>query len=168
MTANESDRHFVLDLEERPFVGVTRTVTMSTIRDVADQIPRLLRWLGERGQAPAGAPFLRYLVIDMAGDMVIQAGVPVTRPLEVSDDLEAGVLPAGRYVTTTHVGPFEGLYDATGELLQWAGERDLHFDHHPSDRGDVWGSRVEWYETNILEQPDAAQWVTRLTFRLAD
>jgi hypothetical protein len=32
----------------------------------------------------------------------------------------------------------------------------------------VWANRVEWYETHPMEQPDMEEWVTRLTFKLAD
>ena len=158
----------VVERGDQPFVGVTRTLTMATLKKASDEIPRLLGWLGQHGLTPSGAPFLRFLVIDMAKDMVVQAGVPLQEPVEVDGDLEADVLPAGRYVTTVHVGPYEGLYGATRDLLQWAGEQGLHFDKHPSDAGEVWASRVEWYETDPSEQPDPSTWVTRLTFRLAD
>lgn len=168
MTTPQTDRYSVVERPEQPFVGLTRTVTMSTISEVADELPRLLAWVGERGCRQVGPPFLRYLVIDMAGDMVIQAGVPLDEPAAVDGDLEADVLPAGSYVTTTHTGPYEGLYDATGGLLRWAGERRLAFDKTPSGRGEAWTSRVEWYETDPAAQPDPSTWVTRLAFKLAD
>ncbi len=158
----------VVERAEQPFVGITRTVTMRTIREVADEMPRLVAWLDQHGLAPAGAPFLRYLVIDMAKDMVLQAGVPVSGPVRVDGDIEAGSLPAGRYVTAVHTGHYDGLYGATAGLLRWAGERGLHFDKRPSESGEAWGSRLEFYDTDPVEQPDPATWVTRLAFRLAD
>jgi effector-binding domain-containing protein len=167
-TTPEPETHSVVDRAERPFVGVTRTLTMLTIKKAADEIPRLVTWLEQRGLTPAGPPFLRYLVIDMAKDMVLQAGVPVSGAVEADGDLEAGTLPAGRYVTALHTGPYEKLYGATTHLLRWAGERGLHFDKHPSGAGEVWASRLEFYETDPTELPDPASWVTRLEFRLAD
>jgi effector-binding domain-containing protein len=147
---------------------VTRTVTMATMDEIVQAIPPLLDWLAARGQAPSGPPFLRYLVIDMAADMVVQAGVPVAVPVHGDEHVEPDVLPAGDYLTTVHVGPYEGLYDATGALLAYAGRNGLRLDHHPSDAGDVWVSRLEWYETNPVEEPDPARWVTRLELKLAD
>ena len=82
--------------------------------------------------------------------------------------VESGTLPAGRYASTTHVGHPDGLYDATVGLLTWAGNEGLPFDKHPSADGEVWANRVEWYQTNPMKQPDMDQWVTRLTFKLAD
>jgi hypothetical protein len=37
-----------------------------TISAIAGRIPEVLGWLGARRIAPAGAPFLKYDVIDMA------------------------------------------------------------------------------------------------------
>ena len=156
------------DRPAQPVAGITKTVTMSTMNEIADEIPGLVGWLDEHGYARAGAPFLRYLVIDMAADMVVQAGVPVAEAIESYGRVAADELPAGRYLTTTHVGPYEGLYDATVGILRYAGTHGLSFDQHPSDKGDVWASRIEWYETNPAEQPDMSTWVTRLTFKLAD
>lgn len=158
----------VVQMNEQSVVGITRTLTMPTLAQAADEIPRLMGWLAERGVQPAGAPFLRYLVIDMAADMVVQAGVPVPEPVAGEGEIEPDTLPAGRYATTTHVGPYDGLYDATVGLLTWAGENDLAFDKHPSYQGEVWASRLEHYDTNPAEQPDPSTWVTRLAFKLAD
>ena len=151
----------------RPAVTVTRTVTMATLKEVADTIPSLLDWLAAHGQVPAGPAFLRYLVIDMAADMVVQAGVPVAVAVPGDERVEADELPAGDYLTTVHVGPYEGLYGATGALLAHAGRHGLKLDHHPSDAGDVWVSRLEWYETDPSVEPDPARWATRLEMKLA-
>ena len=168
MSDTTSTTYAVVHRAAQPAATVTRTVTMATMSEIADEIPPLLDWLAARGQAPSGPAFLRYLVIDMAADMVVQAGVPVAVPVEGDEHVEPDVLPAGDYLTTVHVGPYEGLYGATGALLAHAGREGLALDHHPSDAGDVWASRIEWYETNPVEEPDPARWVTRLEFRLAD
>ena len=76
MTAKD----FRPEIEQRPqqtYVGATETVTMATISRAADRIPAIISWLGDRGVAPAGAPFLRYRLIDMEGDVVVDAAVPV-------------------------------------------------------------------------------------------
>lgn len=104
----------------------------------------------------------------MAADLVVRAGVPVAVPVEGDGHVEADVLPAGDYLTTVHVGPYADLEAVTGELLDHAAAQGLRFDVHPSDAGDVWTSRLEWYETNPVEEPDPARWVTRLELKLAD
>ena len=153
---------------EQPYVGIRRTVTMDTIGSIADRIPVLIGWLRERDIAPAGAPFLRYRVIDMERELDIEAGVPVAEPVEGDGDVTPGTLPAGRYATATHVGPYEGLIDATAALLTWADDRGLAFDVRDSPDGDVWAAGFEVFNTNPLEEPDPARQETVLAFRLAE
>src|SRR5262245_48259532 len=111
------------------YIGSTETVTMATISRAADRIPELLRWAGEHGVTPAGAPFLRYRVIDMEGTVVVDAGVPVDDSVEPSivahSELQLQALPPGRYVTMIHRGDFEKLQDANAALLAWAAEQDI-------------------------------------------
>ncbi|MEP6649240.1 MAG: GyrI-like domain-containing protein [Lapillicoccus sp.] len=98
MTDPQPRAYAVVTLPQQPFVGVTRTVTMTTMNEIADEIPGLVGWLGERGSTPAGAPFLWYLVIDMAADMVVQAGVPVAEAVQGDGRVEADQLPGGRHL----------------------------------------------------------------------
>jgi RNA polymerase sigma-70 factor (ECF subfamily) len=151
----------------QPYVGVRDSVTITTIGRLADRIPQLIGWLGERGSAPAGAPFLRYRVIDMAGRIEVEAGVPVAVPVDGDGEVFAAELPAGRYATVTHVGHPDGLLDATTALLAWADAQGLAWDVHGSPDGDVWGCRLEVFNTNPMEQPDPSRWETDLVFKLA-
>ena len=168
MTDTSAATYTVVHRAAQPVATVTKTVTMATMNEIVDVIPPLLDWLAAHGQAPSGPPFLRYLVIDMAADMVVQAGVGVAVAVEADEHVVPDELPAGDYLTTVHVGPYDGLYDATAALLAHAGREGLHFDKHPSEAGEVWTSRLEWYETDPLEEADPARWVTRLEFKLAD
>lgn len=168
MTDTVTPTYEVVHRAAQPAATVTRTVTMATMQEIVDTIPPLLDWLAAHGHAPSGPPFLRYLVIDMAADMVVQSGVPTAVAVEADEHVLPDELPAGRYLTTVHVGPYDGLYGATGALLAYAGAHGLHLDHHPTEAGDVWVSRLEWYETNPVEEPDPARHVTRLEFKLAD
>jgi effector-binding domain-containing protein len=78
----------------------------------------------------------------------------------------AGVLPAGRYASAIHVGPYDGLIGAVDNLLQWAQAKGLEWDKFPAEDGEHWGSRLEIYLTNPAEQPDPTEWETQLAFRL--
>ena len=150
------------------YVGIVGSVTIQSVADIADRLPGVIRWLGERGIAPAQAPFFRYLTIDPAGTLEIEVGVPIAEPIEGEGDIRPGVLPAGRYVTRTHVGHPEALLGVTADMLDWAAERGLKWDMSESGGRETWGCRLEVYNTNPLEEPDATRWVTDLVFRLAD
>jgi len=158
-------------VETRPavaYIGTRRTVTMTTMGVIADRIGDLVGHVLEHGAVPAGPPFLRYEVIDMERDLVVEAGVPVEGDVPVGDDVYAGTLPAGRYVTTVHHGHPDELVGATGDLLAWAASQGLEFDMSESPDGDRWVSRVENYLTNPVEEPDMTRWDTELAFKLKD
>ena len=53
----------IIERPAQPYVGTTRTVTMTSIGLIADRLPEILNTLLAQGQAPAGPPFLRYLAI---------------------------------------------------------------------------------------------------------
>jgi RNA polymerase sigma-70 factor (ECF subfamily) len=158
----------VIERDAQPYVGIRRTVTMRTISEIADQIPVLAGWLGQRGIAPAGAPFLRYVVIDMDRELVIEAGFPVAGPVEGAGEVFYDVLPAGRYASVIHVGHPSGLYGATAELTAWADAQGLRWDAEQTPDGDKFACRLENYLTDPRVQPDMDKWETELAFKLAD
>ncbi|GIG66473.1 GyrI-like domain-containing protein [Phytomonospora endophytica] len=153
---------------DRHYVGVAGRVTMTTIPHIADRLGEIFGFLGARGVAPIGAPFLRYTGIAMPGPLDMEAGVPVAEPGGGDGEIFAGVLPGGRYVTVTHLGHPDGLVDVTSSLLNWAKDQGLVFDIEPGAENERWGSRLEWYQTDPREEPDMHKWETVLEFRLAD
>jgi effector-binding domain-containing protein len=153
---------------EQPYVAIRGHVTMAEIAAFAVRTSEVFGWLGARGLVPAGPPFLKYNVIDMARQLEMETGVPVAAPVDGGGEVISGVLPAGRYATVTHVGHPSELMGVTGALLDWAAGQGLTWDISPDADGDRWGSRVEIYLTDPSEEPDMSKWVTQLAFRLAD
>jgi len=165
-----SDPQIVTRADQQPYVAIRGHVTMAEIGGLAVRTPEVFAWLGARGIAPAGPPFLKYNVIDMMRQLEIDNGVPVAAPVYSTGDgeLVAGVLPAGRYATLTHVGHPSELVGATKALLDWAAGQGLTWDMSPDADGERWGSRLETLLTDPREEPDMSKWVTQLAFRLAD
>jgi|SRR5580692_896179 effector-binding domain-containing protein len=153
----------------QPYVAIQALVTMQDLGAVLPGLhPEVFGWLGERGIAPAGAPFWKYNVVDMDRQLEVEVGVPVAAPVPGDDRVRAGVLPAGRYATLWHTGHPAGLADATATLLEWAAGQGLAWDCTRTDEGDRWGARLEIYETDPAQEPDLSKWETQLAFRLAD
>ncbi|MEJ3404811.1 GyrI-like domain-containing protein [Rathayibacter sp. YIM 133350] len=155
---------------EQPYVGIRSSVRMG---EIAGTIPPLMgevfAFLAERGIEPTDAPFWRYLVIDMARELVIDVGVPVATAAQGEGRIIADVLPAGRYATTEWRGSYDGLMDATGQLLAWGDSQGVSWDKQPDgDTGEAWAGRIEVYFTDPDELPDPNDWVTQLAFKLAD
>src|SRR5450756_2560014 len=89
-------------------------------------------------QQRAGPPFIRYLVIDMETELEVELVVPVRGEVEGDDSVRSDVLPAGRYVTLRHVGPYDGLIASNAALQQWAQEQGIALDSWGTDRGSAW------------------------------
>lgn len=167
MSAYTYTEPMIVERSEQPYVAIRRSVTMETFGAIADRIPEVLDWLASRGVEPAGAVFFRYNVVDMPR-LVVEAGVPVAAVVATEGDVISGVLPAGRYVTVTHVGHPDELLDVTATLLRWAEQQDLDWDMADAADGQRWGCRLEVYKTDPSDEPDLNKWETDLAFRLAD
>jgi effector-binding domain-containing protein len=152
----------------QPYMSSTGLVTMQRIPEIADRLPEVFGWLGERGVPDAGPPFFKYNIIDMQRELEIEVGVPVAEVLAGDGVVRPGVLPAGRYATATHVGHPQQLVEATAALLRWAAKRGLAWDLVQTERGERWGCRLEVYKTDPAVEPDMDKWETELAFRLAD
>jgi len=133
---------------------------------VAAQLGALI----SHGSTPAGAPFFRYL--EIAGDsMTLQVGVPVPPGAALPEHVtpfptEAGELPAGRYATLTHIGPFDGLFGATERLLDWARTSGLELDGDLVDGVERWAARLEIYLTDPRLEGDPNRYETELAIKL--
>jgi hypothetical protein len=153
---------------EQTYVGRRESITMTEFATVADHLPTMFGWLGERGVTVTGPPFFRYRLIDMAAELVVEAGIPVSGHVEVEEPTFVGTLPAGRYATLSHVGHPDELMAVTARLLDWAQQQGLEWDMSPTLEGELWGCRLEILMTNPAEEPDMHKWETVLMFRLAD
>lgn len=164
----------VITRQDEWYLGTRDTVTMTTVPRIADRIPALIGALTQAFVPPAGAPFLRYRVIDMSAELVIDAGIPIATRIDpaevVGDDPSVFVdqLPGGRYLCTTHRGAPDELVGVTERLLRWADDHELQLDVRPSPAGDVWACRLETFLTDPRVEPDMSNWVTELAMRLAD
>ena len=164
-----SEEPSIVERPALPYAAIKVLVTMDELGTIVPPLNgEVFQWLAARGAAPAGAPFWKYSVIDMRGSLEVEAGVAVAEPVSGDDRVLGGVLPAGRYVTTRHVGHPNTLMAATAGVLHWAAVHGLAWDRAETPDGERWGARLELYLTDPRDEPDMNKWVTKLAFRLAD
>jgi uncharacterized RDD family membrane protein YckC len=68
----------VVDRAAEPYLAIPASVTMETIGPAIPQAyGKLTAWMSAHGVESAGAPFVRYNLIDMERELQIEVGVPV-------------------------------------------------------------------------------------------
>jgi len=164
--------------EAQSYAAIPMQVTMDTLGGAVDQaFPELFGWLARHAIAPAGPPFIRYLVIDMAAGLQIEMGVPVATVIDDagrdgdSDDggrITPAVLPAGRYAVLRHTGPYDGLVASNAALQRWAEEHGVTFDSWDTPQGTAWRARAEHYLTNPAAEPDPSKWEVDVAYLITE
>ena len=154
---------------DQPYVARRSRVAMPELGPVIERgIAETGAWLGQRGLEPADAPFVRYRVVNMAGQLDVEVGFPVAASQTGDGRVEAGVLPGGRYATLLYTGPYDGLMAANAALLDWGAQNGHAWDMRATPEGDAFGARLESYLTNPAVEPDSSKWRTVVAIRLAD
>jgi effector-binding domain-containing protein len=158
------------DRSKQHYVGIRTQVTVQEMGPVLPPLwGEVYGWLASKGLKPTGAPLWRYRVIDMEAKLEIDVAVPVAGATIGDNRIIADILPAGRYATLIYTGPYEGLMQATGDLLAWAEKKGIVWDKRPaSPSSEAWRARLENYLTDPTKEPDPAKWETELAFKLAD
>jgi effector-binding domain-containing protein len=143
----------VQEMPAQPVAACRARVPVAGLREFFDRAyPLVVSALAAQGVAPAGPPFGAYR--DMSGGEVeVEAGFPVAGPVADAGEVRGGTLPACRAAVAVHVGPYEDLGAAWGELRAWVEREGLH----PAG-GVVW----EVYESDPGAEPDPSGWRTRL------
>ena len=160
------------EIQQRDAVGYAAIATEVTMAEMTAALPVLWpevhSWISQRGETPAGAPFIRYRALPPGGKMALEVGIPVTGNPVGDERVKVGTFPAGRYAVSVHTGHFEGLGAANAELQSWAAGEDLKLQVADSADGELWGSRTEAYLTDPGSEPDPANWRTEIAYLLAD
>lgn len=75
-------------------------------------------YLGECGQAPAGAPFAAYYNMDM-NNLDIEIGFPVSKKVSGKGNIQPSEIPAGEQVSCFFKGSYEDMKTPYEEINKW-------------------------------------------------
>jgi effector-binding domain-containing protein len=148
------------------YMGIRIQTPMKGLSRAADLLrAELTAWVQQQPMVISGRPFRRYHVIDMAGEMDIELGIPVAQALPGDSRVSAGVLPAGYYAYLIYSG--HGL---TGNkaLLNWARATGIVWDRWQDPKGDAFAARYETYLTDPKLEPRKTKWEIEVAIKLAD
>jgi effector-binding domain-containing protein len=138
---------------DRPVLSIR---THSSVQDLPQMLGqcfgRVAQYLGELGEQPADAPFVAYYNMDME-NLDLEIGFPVARELPGKEDIQPGVIPAGKSGVCTYTGPYPEMAPAYDALTAWVEQEGCH----PS------GVSYEFYLNSPAEVPPD-QLITRIVF----
>jgi effector-binding domain-containing protein len=150
---------------EEPYAAKIITVARSEIAARATPlIQEVMEWVKASGGAFAGPPFFNYFEFLAGGRMKMAVGRATTKVLDGNSGVTTGSLPAGRYASVTHTGPYQELYAANMALDNWIKAKGLALAGEPHDGGVIGATRLEIYHDPGIGKPP----VTEVAFRLKD
>ncbi len=152
--------------KEQPYMGIRTQTPMKGMSKVVTKLFKEMNaWVKKEGMEAAGAPFLRFHVIDMVGKMDIEVGMPVATALPNTERVTAGVIPAGRYASLVYTG---SGYTGNKTLVEWAKANGIAWDRWDDPNGDAFRSRYESYLTDPKVEPRKTKWEVEVAIKLAD
>ena len=157
----------------QPYLAIAGEITDGMPAFVDRAFPALYTWLGEHGVEPSGPPFIRYRELDTDGEpLELEVGVAVNDSTEGDDRVRAASLPAGRYLTYMHVGPYRSetqpdLAAARKRLISWAADQGIVYSRE-TDRGATLPCCLERYLVGPIEEPDFSKWETEFAYLILD
>jgi effector-binding domain-containing protein len=109
----------VIDRPAQPVLSIrTRGAAQDLPAILGQAYGAIAQYLGQLGQAPAGAPFVAYYNMDMQ-NVDMEIGFPVAKPLAGKGNIQASEIPGGKAGTCLYIGPYDKMVPAYETLTQW-------------------------------------------------
>ena len=145
-------------IDAQPILGIRATTTMDKLPEIMGSLfGEIYGYIQQRGQAPAGMPLTIYHSMD-SHTIDLECAMPVSSPMEGTDRIRSGELPAGTVVAVTHMGPYDDLPRTWTALMEWIESNELQAANAP------W----EVYVTDPGAEPDQSKWRTDIFFPVHD
>lgn len=141
----------VIEQEMQPVMYMTATTSIELIPEtISTGYRKIMEYLQAAGVSPAGSPYTAYHNQDMSS-LLIEMGFPVTKALPGTDEIKAGEISAGKYVTTVYKGPYTGIQLMFEDVFKWIDENG--FDQN--------GAYYEYY-VNSPDEVDENELLTKI------
>ena len=150
-----------------PYVAIALSATMAELdAAIVDGIEEVASWLTDHGIALTGSPLCRYRVIDMEGQLEVEAGWTIDGPIPAPETFLVDTLPAGTYGSATYRDLDEGI-EGNGALIDWAHDNGVAWDRWQTPQGDAFASRVELFRSGPMDHTDPATWIIEVLIKVA-
>ena len=153
------------DRKPQPYAAIRTQATMREWGKVNALIGEVAGWLAQRNISPAGPPVYRYWKIgDMDRQFDLEVGWLVNTPVESDGRVQAGEIPAGRYVAVSHIGHPDKLEETFAGMMEWAEQQGVELATRLDGDDTIWEGRFELYMTDPQVEPDLNRWRTDVLF----
>ena len=107
----------------RPTLTIRATTPVQGLSQLLGQAyGAVAQCLGELGEQPAGPPFVAYYNMDMQ-NLDIEVGFACAKKLPGKGEIQSGEIPAGKFASVVHTGPYDQCGPAYEALNQFVKER---------------------------------------------
>jgi effector-binding domain-containing protein len=151
----------IVERPETHYAAVAAEVRIPFGEQIGPLMDEAASYLASSGAGDFGPALFRYRVIDMPR-LEVDFGFVTGSPVAGNERVRPGVLPAGRYVTVTYVGPYHDLERVTGTVIDWARQNEVEWDSIAGPDGDHFASRFEIYNNGPDDEPDPQKWETEI------
>ena len=159
----------IAERDAQPYIGIRGEVSDGVPALMDAIFPELFGWIGRNGVEVTGPAIVRCWEVDGDNEpLLMEAGAPVAAAPELEGEIRADVLPAGRYLTLVHAGPYRSeeltdMADTRARLIEWA-EREGHAISRPSEAGRKLPCSVDHLLLGPAESSDFTTWRTELAY----
>lgn len=131
------------DQSAQPILAIhTHGAVADLPKILGESYDAIMKYLHEIHEEPGGAPFVTYFNLDMQ-DLDIEIGFPVSKSLPGKDHIISKEMPAGKYASVLHKGPYPEMGAAYEALNRFMVENSIQ----PS------GIVYEFYLNSPMEVP---------------
>lgn len=122
----------------------TRSSVEKLPQVIGESYMKIASYLQSLGEQPACVPYTEYYNLDMQ-DLDVEMGFPVARMLPEQGEIMVREIPAGRFVTYMHTGPYSQMEEPYMEIEKWIQEKGL----------EKTGECYEYYYNSPQEVPES-------------
>lgn len=138
----------VEDLKQQNTLSIRRRTSVELLPTVVgDTYMKIVGYMSELGLTPSEAPFTAYYNMDM-NDLDVEMGFPVDKEYPAKEDIFAGEIPEGKYITCMYKGPYAEMTKPYDAMAKWL--KDNHFEAVGISYEIYYNSPLEVSESELL------------------
>ena len=119
---------FKYEIKEQRIQPTASIRTRTSLSHLPDTIRKsyqdISAHLEKTGVICSGAPFAIYYNMDI-NDIDVELGFPVGKDIREKNEIKNSMIPAGKVLQFTHIGPYSELEKTYGDAMRWVKENNI-------------------------------------------